>query len=119
MRTGQAVVPAGLRAATRRRFRRNAAHPGNAGPGIRPTAGPDTTRTVSGLSSTASNMGLPLASVTIESGSKLPFRPVQNALEKELFVCSYRNAMVLTPEISKGLRQRRFLQETLSSSSTM
>jgi len=31
----------------------------------------------------------------------------------------YRNAIVLTPEISKGLRQRRFLQATLSSSSTM
>jgi hypothetical protein len=31
----------------------------------------------------------------------------------------YRNAMVFTPEMSKRLRQRRFLQATLSSSSTM
>jgi len=32
---------------------------------------------------------------------------------------AYRNAMVLTPEISKRLRQRRFLQATLSSRKTM
>src|ERR1035441_6238150 len=32
---------------------------------------------------------------------------------------AYRNAMVLTPEMSNRLRQRRFLQATLSSSSTM
>ena len=32
---------------------------------------------------------------------------------------AYRNAMVLTPEISKRLRQRRFLQATLSSRRTM
>jgi hypothetical protein len=32
---------------------------------------------------------------------------------------SYRNAMVFTPEISNRLRQRTFLQATLSSSSTM
>src|ERR1017187_8820743 len=31
----------------------------------------------------------------------------------------YRNAMVLTPEMSNRLRHRRFLQATLSSSRTM
>ena len=32
---------------------------------------------------------------------------------------AYRNAIVFTPDMSKRLRQRRFLQATLSSSSTI